>query len=174
MGAQITYNQTSKLWACCTYNGGQPNCSEPSNEIFPGPDPSSLTTVVYLPSTGSVIYPTATSTNTLPTSTSSHSSLPSSNTSSNTSSSFLSIGPGAAAGIGVGAGAGLILIAAAVAFFYVRRRKPTTMPVNSELKVQPSHHELDFNPIMSELGSRQRHELGSNDKDGPNTTARVV
>lgn len=162
MGAQITYNQTSKLWACCTYNGGQPNCSEPSNEIFPGPDPSSLTTVVYLPSTGSVIYPTATSTHTLPTSASSHSSLPSSNNALKTSSSSPSIGPGSAAGIGVGAGAGLILVAAAVAFFFVTRRKPMTIPAGSELKVQPSHCEMDTNPIMSELGSGQRHELGSN------------
>lgn len=161
MGAQITYNQTSRLWACCTYNGGQPNCSEPSNEIFPGPDPSSLTTVVYLPSTGSVIYPTATSTHTLPTSTSSHSLLPSSNTASNTSSSSPSIGPGSAAGVGVGAGAGLILVAAG-AFFFVRRRKLMTIPAGSELGVRASHYELDTNPIMSELGSGQRHELGSN------------
>lgn len=71
----------------------------------------------------------------------------------------------------MGVGAGLILITAVLAFFFLRRghlsRKTTIMPASSELKRQPMQGELENNPIISELQSGQRHELGSNDRQGP-------
>ncbi|KAJ5194681.1 uncharacterized protein N7498_008119 [Penicillium cinerascens] len=172
VGSQITYNSTSGLWACCTYNGGTPDCSEPSDELFAAPGPSSLKTVLHLPTTGSVTYSTPTATATsignAHTSSASSSASPSSPSSSPSS----SIGPGAAAGIGVGAGAGLILIAAVVAFVIFKRRRPmktdTAMSADAGFHQSLEPHELDNKSMMPEMDNGLAlSELPSNSLRGP-------
>jgi hypothetical protein len=160
-GAQVTYNSTSKLWACCTYNGGQPDCSEPTDEVFPAPGPSSLKTIIYLPTTGSATYSTPSATAT---------SVSNTNTSSTSLSSSSDISPGAAAGIGVGVGAGIILAAAAIAFVISKRRRLSKInklnPADSEPSQQPIVAELVNERIIPELDNgRTLHEL-ANSKAG--------
>ncbi|KAJ5533141.1 hypothetical protein N7494_009693 [Penicillium frequentans] len=149
-GSQITYNSTSGLWACCSYNGGKSNCSEPTDQLFPAPGPSSLTSLQYLPTTGSATYSTlATSI-----STSSNTAL------SSCSSSSSNIGSGAAAGIGVGAGVGVIIIATAVAFLISKRRRNTqtddiqrdvVFPASTKSDPWNNMRELDNKPLAREL-----------------------
>ncbi|KAJ5768726.1 hypothetical protein N7520_003285 [Penicillium odoratum] len=143
-GSQITYNSTSGLWACCSYNGGKANCSDPTDQLFPAPAPSSLQTVQYLPKTGSITYnSSATRTST-------------SNANSSSSSSSSNIGPGAAAGIGVGVGVGVIIIAAIVAFFIAQKRRTQTsnMGLTGAGSLNRSTpRELDNKGMVSEIHS---------------------
>lgn len=170
-GSQITYNSTSGLWACCTYNGGKSDCSEPSDELFAAPGPSSLKSVLYLPTTGSVTYSTPAATAT---------SIGNTHTSSaSTSSPSSSIGPGAAAGIGVGVGAGLILIAAVVAFFIFNRRRPmrtdTTMPADAGFHQKLEPRELDNKSMIPEMDNGHAlSELASNSLSGPRSHPQVT
>ncbi|KAJ6088367.1 hypothetical protein N7486_009628 [Penicillium sp. IBT 16267x] len=161
-GSQITYNSTSGLWACCSYNGGKANCSEPTDQLSPAPGPSSLQSLQYLPTTGSATYSTlATST-----STSSKTALsPYSPSSSN-------IGSGAAAGIGVGAGVGVIIIATAVAFLISKRRRNrqtdfiqqgVVFPASLKSDPRNSLRELENKSLVRELGGEgSLPELPSN------------
>ncbi|KAJ6017108.1 hypothetical protein N7451_000487 [Penicillium sp. IBT 35674x] len=161
-GSQITYNSTSGLWACCSYNGGKSNCSNPTDQLFPAPGPSNLKSLQYLPTAGSATYSTlATST-----STSSNTAL------SSCSSSSLNIGSGAAAGIGVGAGVGVIIIATAVAFLISKRRsnkqtdslqRGAVFPAYIESDPRNKMRELDNKPLARELdGEGSLPELPSN------------
>ncbi|KAJ5199510.1 hypothetical protein N7491_011284 [Penicillium cf. griseofulvum] len=155
VGAQVTYDPTSKLWACCTYNEGKQNCSEPTDEVFPAPDPSSLEIIIHLPATGPAIYPAPSATT---------KSVSNTNTSSISISSNVS--PGSAAGIGIGVGAGIILAAAAIAFvLFKRRRLSKTNKLDtgeSGPTQQPRVGELGYEPIIRELEDGHRlYELNN-------------
>ncbi|KAI3012949.1 hypothetical protein CBS147482_4297 [Aspergillus niger] len=125
--AEIVYTSAG-YWACCENSAGTVNCSDPSEEIFPGVAPSKLATIQYLPSTasGTPTYAVASSTSTSDSSASNTSTTSSSSSSSSSTGSSSSgssgIGAGAAAGIGVGAAAGLVIVAAILALLYFRRR----------------------------------------------------
>ncbi|KAB8207750.1 hypothetical protein BDV34DRAFT_65314 [Aspergillus parasiticus] len=107
-GSIIDYDETSKLWACCTYTSdGKSDCSNLSDEKFPAPAPSKLVTIQYLPSTGTPAYVTPTDVVCTP----------------HVYSTSSQIGAGAAAGIGVGVGFSVFLLATTCAFFYLRRRR---------------------------------------------------
>lgn len=163
-GSQVTYNSTTKLWACCSYNGGEPDCSVATDEIFPAPAPSKLTTIMVLPTTGTATYstPSATATTALITTT----------TTPSPSSSTSGISSGAAAGIGVGAGAGIILVATAIAFvLFKRRRHSNTKLLNSAgngSSRQALVGELGNERMIGELdGGRTMYELASNSRLKP-------
>lgn len=160
-GAQVTYDSTLNVWACCSYNGGEANCSNPTSEIFPAPAPSDLKSIVSLPRSGSATYsiPSATAT--------SLSQSANSSNNSNSPSSSTQISAGAAAGIGVGTAAGVILLAAAAAILFWKRRGKREF---SETKAQPGTgdtsdqqymlRELEYKPVVRELGDdRMCHEL---------------
>ncbi|CEO58744.1 hypothetical protein PMG11_03448 [Penicillium brasilianum] len=154
-GAQVVYNSTSKLWACCSYNGGQPNCSSTTDEVFAAPAPADLIRVIQLPVTGSATYSTSKSSAT---------SVPSSSTPSALSTSSSAITPGAAAGIGVGAGVGVILVAGAFAFcFFKRRRQSASNKLNLFDDGRPQQREVsevESKAIVPELyGGPALHEL---------------
>ncbi|GKZ22436.1 hypothetical protein AbraIFM66951_004657 [Aspergillus brasiliensis] len=123
--AEIVYTSDG-YWACCENSAGTVNCSDPSEEIFPGLAPSKLATIQYLPSTasGTPTYAVASSTSTATSDSTSTttSSSSSSSTSSSSDSGSSGIGAGAAAGIGVGAAAGVVIVAAILALLYFRRR----------------------------------------------------
>ncbi|GKZ81307.1 hypothetical protein AnigIFM56816_005822 [Aspergillus niger] len=126
--AEIVYTSAG-YWACCENSAGTVNCSDPSEEIFPGVAPSKLATIQYLPSTasGTPTYAVASSTSTSDSSASDNTTTTSSSSSSSSSTGSSSsgssgIGAGAAAGIGVGAAAGLVIVAAILALLYFRRR----------------------------------------------------
>ncbi|BCS01657.1 uncharacterized protein AKAW2_51998S [Aspergillus luchuensis] len=123
--AEIVYTSDG-YWACCENSYGTVNCSNPSDEIFPGVAPSKLATIQYLPSTasGTPTYAVASSTSTSDSSNANTTTTSSSSSSTSSSSSASSgIGAGAAAGIGVGAAAGFVIVAAILALLYFRRRK---------------------------------------------------
>ncbi|KAJ5674495.1 uncharacterized protein N7477_004429 [Penicillium maclennaniae] len=159
-GSQITYNSTSGLWACCSYDGGVPNCSEPTDELFAAPGPSNLKTVLYLPKTGTISYSTSAATAT---------SVSNTSTSSVSSSSSSTVSPGTAAGIGAGVGVGIFLIGLVIAFVIFKRRKSTAMTTTTNITPDTSlfyqQHvlrELDNKPVVSEMDTgRSLPELAS-------------
>ncbi|KAF5860583.1 hypothetical protein ETB97_001357 [Aspergillus alliaceus] len=107
-GSIIAYDESTGLWACCTYSSdGKANCSNLSEERFPAPAPSKLVTIQYLPPTAHPTYAPSTDATSTPL----------------VNSTGSQIGAGAAAGIGVGVGVGAFLLAAAGALFYFRRRR---------------------------------------------------
>ncbi|KAJ6133921.1 hypothetical protein N7523_000243 [Penicillium sp. IBT 18751x] len=160
-GSQITYNSTSGLWACCSYNGGVPNCSEPTDELFAAPGPSNLKTVLYLPKTGTISYSTSAATAT---------SVSNTSTSSVSSTSSSTVSSGTAAGIGAGVGIGIFLIGMVIVFVIFKRRKSTAMtttttnmtPDTSLFYQQHVLRELDNKPVVSEMDTgRSLPELAS-------------
>ncbi|KAJ5890964.1 uncharacterized protein N7473_007192 [Penicillium subrubescens] len=163
-GSQVTYNSTTKLWAYCSYNGGEPDCSIATNEVFPAPAPSSLTTIMVLPTTGAATYSTPSATATTP--------LVTITTTPSPSSSSSGISSGAATGIGIGAGAGIILVASAIAFVcFKRRRHSNTKSLNSAGNVSSQQAlvgELGNETMIGELdGGRTMYELASTSRLKP-------
>lgn len=127
-------------WACCTrYDNNTIDCDNPTNDQYPGPAPSQLSTVAFISADGTASYATATAT---ATGSNASSSLPSSSSSSG-------IGAGAAAGIGVGVGFGVFIIAAIAALLYLRNRGP------SHTKLQESSAVDDPQPGWY-LGNQQQ------------------
>ncbi|KAL4874996.1 hypothetical protein BJY04DRAFT_202900 [Aspergillus karnatakaensis] len=117
--SDIHYNSSTGFWSCCSYDdNGKANCEAQSSEIWPGPAPSNLVEIQFLPEEGTPVYAVAeSSTN------SSHINESGSGSASETEpSSSSSISIGAAVGGGLGAGLGLFLILCAVLFFVQRRR----------------------------------------------------
>ncbi|PWY64391.1 hypothetical protein BO83DRAFT_411377 [Aspergillus eucalypticola CBS 122712] len=107
------------------HTGRTVNCSNPSDEIFPGVAPSKLATIQYLPSTasGTPTYAVASSNSTSDFPNANTTTTSSSSSTDSSSSESSGIGAGAAAGIGVGAAAGYVIVAAILALLYFRRRK---------------------------------------------------
>ncbi|RHZ47800.1 uncharacterized protein CDV56_104100 [Aspergillus thermomutatus] len=172
--AFITYTDKGS-WACCENTStGAVNCSDPSDEVYPGPAPSKLVTVQFLLASGTPTYVVQATL----AETGSSSSIGSS---SATESSSSGLGVGPAAMIGVFATAGLVLVVTAVALCFLRvrvtRRRPATIkqshsgyedsssmlaarvgprfisgsaarPVYELDKTGPSHHELDSNTVL--------------------------
>ncbi|RAL08246.1 uncharacterized protein BO97DRAFT_376975 [Aspergillus homomorphus CBS 101889] len=157
--ARITYTKEG-YWACCEDASGTVDCSNPSEEKFPGPAPSQLATIQYLPFTasGTPTYAVASAT-----------SSPHSSTQPHTTSST-GIGAGAAAGIGVGSAAGVIAVAAVIAFMCFRRRKSSPDGVHgyhgisetvwrqqpSEMQAQQPIYELDRDVRHVELEAQPK------------------
>lgn len=154
-GSQVLYNSTSNLWACCSYDGGKPDCSNPTNETFAAPGPASLKTIINLPKTGNITSFTPSST------AKSHSST----SSSSSSSSSPSISRGVAAGIGVGAGFGVVLITILIAFIFIRRRRHARDMVKpyESLSVPQKQHMVDFGsdkqPVTCEMDTNVIRQL---------------
>ena len=117
-------------WACCTrYDNSTIDCDNPTDDQYPGPAPSQLSTVAFISADGTASYATATATAT-----------PTGANAPSSSSSSSGIGPGAAAGIGVGVGFGVFIIAAIAALLYLRNRNP------SHTKLQESNVADDPQP----------------------------
>ncbi|KAB8071635.1 hypothetical protein BDV29DRAFT_178832 [Aspergillus leporis] len=162
--SDLTYDETTGLWACCSYNSdGKPNCSSATDEKFPAPAPTKLTTLQYLPPIDTPTYLTATATATVdPTSSDVNPSSSSNNKSQ--------LGVGAAAGIGVGVGAGVFLAAMAGLFIYLRRQRlpkyqHDTLGSSMGAASQPGW--IQSGPQAQQQQVQRRQELGNRDSHVP-------
>lgn len=126
--ADLTYNTTKGFWACCGVNpDGTANCHDQTDEIFPAPPPTWLTTIQYLPPEGTPTYATSPPTST-----------------PHSSSSTSAVSAGTAAGIGIGAGLGVVFLAGAIAFFFLRDKKKP-LPANQSTYYYPVQDQTPLN-----------------------------
>ncbi|PYI04779.1 hypothetical protein BO78DRAFT_165978 [Aspergillus sclerotiicarbonarius CBS 121057] len=165
--ADLTYNATSGLWACCSYNSdGTKDCENHTQELFPAPAPSDLVTLLYIPPVGIPTYATSIAATTSIAISSSGSS----------ESSGRNVDAGAAAGIGVGVAAAMILTAMSIAFLILRRRvsflkalRPNSYSSTAPTMPQAGPYSawVDSATDMQqpepryELPRSERHEIGS-------------
>lgn len=126
----------------------------PTDETFPAPAPSDLSTIIHLPTSGTISYST--------TPTSAKTSTSASKSTDSGSPSSPSMSPGTAAGIGVGVGIGVIAIAA-TGFFLLRRRRSRSMPTKqvpntddgiAQQLSQSFGHRLNNSPGIHEVEAR--------------------
>ncbi|KAL2824470.1 hypothetical protein BDW59DRAFT_147393 [Aspergillus cavernicola] len=146
-GSQLTYDESSQLWSCCSYNDNkQANCTAPTDETFMAPAPSDLSTIIYLPTSGTIPYSTPTATTA-----STAASIPTDSDSSPSPSTS----PGLAAGIGIGVGVGVVAIATIGLFLFSRRRDRSTSTkqisdTDYRIAQQPlQHFELEQNSSVT-------------------------